>query len=58
MLARIILSARVCLGDAGGDILALLLRRHTAGFFRHLTKMLSFSKYANVFLSWLSFDIF
>ena len=49
MLARIILSARVCLGDAGGDILALLLRRHTAGFFRHLTKMLSFSKYAYIF---------
>ena len=49
MLARIILSAKVCLGDAGGDILALLLRRHTAGFFRHLTKMLSFSKYAHGF---------
>ena len=49
MLARIILSARVCLRDAGGDILALLLRRHTAGFFRHLTKMLSFSKYVHGF---------
>ena len=36
--------AGVCLGDAGGDIFALLFRRHTAGFFRHLTKMFSFSK--------------
>ena len=45
MLARITSSASVCLWNAGGDIFALLLGRHTAGFFRHLKKTFSFSKY-------------